>query len=212
MDFLKWLAAGAIGGAIGAAIWVAVGYFSGYEVGWIAWGVGFLAGVGVRIAAQDEEGLAPGLAATAVAVGAVFLGKYFVVSLAVGDLSSQFAEIELDRTDMISSVADEIAGEHDEAGKPVQWPEDVPEDAPLQASYPPALWTEAEARWNSMTAEEQQQRTEEQQAAYAALAEQFEGGMREFALRESFSGWDLLWFGLAAYTAFSLGSGMASDE
>ena len=51
MSFLKWLAAGFIGAAIGGAVWVGVGYFAEAEVGYIAWGIGLLAGIGVRVAA-----------------------------------------------------------------------------------------------------------------------------------------------------------------
>ena len=39
---------GIFGGMVGVFIWVEVGYFTHYEVGWIAWGVGFLVGFGVR--------------------------------------------------------------------------------------------------------------------------------------------------------------------
>ena len=51
MAAIRWLVGGLIGGATGVVIWVLIGYFAHYEVGWIAWGVGFLTGLGVRYAA-----------------------------------------------------------------------------------------------------------------------------------------------------------------
>ena len=39
---------GSIGGLIGAVLWAAITYFSGYQIGWLAVGVGFLVGFGVR--------------------------------------------------------------------------------------------------------------------------------------------------------------------
>jgi len=40
---------GAVGAAIGAAIWAAITSATHYQIGWMAVGVGFLAGFGVRI-------------------------------------------------------------------------------------------------------------------------------------------------------------------
>jgi len=60
MNFLKWLLAGFIGAAIG----VGVGYFAEAKVGYIAWGIGLLAGIGVRVAAnEDDLGMMSGFAA-----------------------------------------------------------------------------------------------------------------------------------------------------
>jgi len=76
LSFPKWIVAGGIGGLIGAAIWAGISYATNYEVGWIAWGVGFLVGVGVRVSAgENEEGFAPGLTAAVVAIVAVLGGK-----------------------------------------------------------------------------------------------------------------------------------------
>jgi hypothetical protein len=41
------LVGGLVAGAIGAGIWAVIAYFTGFELGWIAWGVGLLVGVGV---------------------------------------------------------------------------------------------------------------------------------------------------------------------
>ena len=56
--------AGFIGAAIGGGVWVGVGYFAEAEVGYIAWGIGLLAGIGVRVVAnEDDLGMMSGFAA-----------------------------------------------------------------------------------------------------------------------------------------------------
>jgi hypothetical protein len=82
--FPKWILAGSIGGAIGAAVWAAISYFANAEVGYVAWGIGFIVGFMVRlVAGEKEEGLAPGLTAALIAVVAVLGGKYAGVQLLV---------------------------------------------------------------------------------------------------------------------------------
>ena len=50
MKFAKWGLGGLVGGAIGAAIWAGIVYAIHVEIGWLAWGVGALVGLGVRLA------------------------------------------------------------------------------------------------------------------------------------------------------------------
>ncbi|MEJ2510629.1 MAG: hypothetical protein P8Y72_03430 [Anaerolineales bacterium] len=40
---------GAIGGLLGAVVWAAVTYLTEYQIGWLALGVGYLVGIGVRL-------------------------------------------------------------------------------------------------------------------------------------------------------------------
>jgi len=80
-----------IGGTIGAAIWVAVGYFSGFEVGWIAWGVGVLSGMGVAAvaSANGEADSSSGITAAVISILAVLAGKYAVVHLVIDQAMKQ---------------------------------------------------------------------------------------------------------------------------
>ena len=70
-----------LGGLAGGLIWILVGYFTGAEIGWIAWGVGFLVGVGVRFAAhlgEQDETPGQGLLAGALAIAGMkkYAAKY----------------------------------------------------------------------------------------------------------------------------------------
>jgi hypothetical protein len=63
MKPIAWLVGGLAGGLIGAAAWIVVVYFTDYELGVIAWGIGVLAGYGVRVVAGERKGTAPAVVA-----------------------------------------------------------------------------------------------------------------------------------------------------
>lgn len=81
MGFPKWLVGGLIGTTIGVAVWVAVGFFLEREIGYIAWAIGLLAGIGVRTAAPLDSGVLPGGTALICAVVGVVAAKLLVVTL-----------------------------------------------------------------------------------------------------------------------------------
>jgi hypothetical protein len=81
-----WVIGGAVGGAIGAAIWAGIAYFTGYEVGWIAWGVGALAGVGTMAGARESAGFMSGIVASAIALASLLAGKFVAGSMVLDDL------------------------------------------------------------------------------------------------------------------------------
>lgn len=68
----------AIGAAIGAAIWTAVAYFANYELGWIAWGLGGLAGIGMHLGARDTNSYY-GVIAAVIAILGIVLAKFALV-------------------------------------------------------------------------------------------------------------------------------------
>jgi hypothetical protein len=125
---------------VGAAIWIAIGYFANYEVGWIAWGIGFLVGLGVRTAADDDEGFSPGMAAAAVAVATILIAKYAVVSLLVTDMAGEFVnEDQIEADTMIASEADSIEEEWKQAGRTVEQPlKAFDDDAPPPGTVRPS--------------------------------------------------------------------------
>ena len=213
-DFVKWLVAGSIGGAIGVAIWVAVGYFTSYEIGWTAWGVGFLVGLGVRAGAGDVEGLGPGVVAGGMSVGAILIAKFLVISFLVSDAMPEQASFDqISSEQVIASFAGKIAEEQEAAGKTINWPAEVENlDVPPEQCYPQDIWAEAKQRWQKLTPEEQEQATEDLRTEVVNGVEQFEADVRDIAFKESFTPWDFLWFGLAVFTSFKVGSGMASDD
>jgi hypothetical protein len=80
MWILGSIALSVLGGLLGSILWYAVRQGLGVELGWIAIGVGFLAGVGAAIGAKDNAGVLTGVIACAVAVLAIVMAKYQVAS------------------------------------------------------------------------------------------------------------------------------------
>jgi hypothetical protein len=227
MNLAKMAVGGAIAGLLGAAIWTAIGYFTGLEIGWIAWGIGVLVGIGVRVVGSQEvatfdkvqrrmvrsrvgaEGPVAGAVASVLAVVSVLAGKYALVHLF---LAAPVSSLEgyLEDDTMISSFADEIVVERESRGQEVSWPQGVaPEEAYERADYPPDIWAEAESRWNALPEEERASLKKAQAELIGVALENMEGAQSAMFL-SSFGVFDLLWFGLAAVTAFRLGASASS--
>ena len=219
MSFFKWLLAGVAGAAVGGIAWVGIGYFTNYEIGWIAWGIGLLAGLGVRAAAGGENtGAAPGIAAVAAAAAVVAVSKYAVIALFMQfDMAAQIAnerpDFDSDEYAIVRTADEIIEAEYFASGKEVAWPAGVTyEDADTEAEYPPAIWAPARDKWTALSDDEKRSRREAWKNQYEAdIAEWLEVGQSE-AFAESFTPYDLLWFGLAMFTAFKVGSGSGREE
>lgn len=209
---VRSLIGGLVGGAIGAAIWAGITYGTGMEIGWIAWGVGFLVGLGVRIACGDSaEGVLPGGVAVVAAVLALLVGKYAAIQLLLQQEMPDIA-VSFTATDLKVGLADEVVAEWQAEGRQMNWPNGMSvEEATEEADYPPKVWQEAETRWAKFTPDEQQKMIQDQQQEFDAAIGDFSDEIAMEAFKESFSPIDLLFFGLAIFTAFKLGSGMASD-
>lgn len=99
------------------------------------------------------------------------------------------------------------------AGKEIAWPAEANNiEALLKDQYPKEIWAEAEKRWASLSSQEQEEKTVIYKTDFARTMEQAESEVSAEVFKESFGPLDLLWFGLAAFTAFKIGSGLAKDE
>lgn len=152
-----------------------------------------------------------GVAAVVAAVLVIAGSKYMVVSLLVDkafEETDTSNELRVTAESMIVGIADGVVGEFETAGKRLAWPPGMSvELAESQSDYPPDVWAEASKRWSELGADEQQRQTTEREALMQQLMGAFTDDIRGDAFKESFSPFDLLWFGLAAFTAFRLGSG-----
>lgn len=204
---------GMVGGAIGAAIWAAVAYFANIEIGWIAWGVGGLVGLGAALGARGETGIETGVAAAVIALIAVAAGKYAAVGLYVNEINNKVvASIHFTEVDAQEHMAHQLADQALSEGKTLKWPEGKSlEDAETQADYPKEIWKDMSARWKSMTPDERAQyvKAAEDQAKHSIAS--IASSVRDEGFQASFGAFDLLWFGLALFTAFKVGAGMSGD-
>lgn len=200
------LVLGIVAAVIGGAIWAGIVTLTGYEVGYVAWGVGLIVGVAVAAGAK-EPGVVNGVTAAGLAVGGLLLGKLLIFQLAMPGLVAK----EFNEDPQIHSVV-----------------------AEMQVAKDPNLDPDFKAWYDN---EDPTAYTEEQDAAYYAKLDQLinersaqmseaerDAAVKEFAgmtlaslpieerMNIAFSGWDLLWFGLAVLTAFKIGSGAVANE
>ncbi len=213
MKYFKWLIGGLLGGAIGAAIWAAVTVTTQREIGWIAWGVGILAGLGVRMAAGEDDGVPPGVLAAVIALASVAGGKFLAVHFLIEKVVAEAGVPQISDQDVTAGIADEVVGEMVEQGKTLKWPEgSTLETATKPEEYPKGVWAEATKRFQALTVEERDRIKQEMVSRRDAFINATKDEVRSKAFAESFSPMDAVFFLFAVATAFKLGSGLASQS
>ncbi len=209
------LLGGVLGGALGAAIWAAIAHFLHVEIGWIAWGVGLLVGVGVKLAASDRQ-LTPafGVAAALIAVLSVAAGKYIAVGMAVDQAIREVASGDpaIDEEIAISCVADQVVAEYAEEGRSVRWPGGrEPQNPIAQADYPSDVWAEAVDRWGQSTPQERAEIQNFLRDNFQANVAASRAQIQQAGFRESFGALDILFLALAVATAYKIAGGATTE-
>ncbi len=139
MNVVGAIVGGAVGGVVGAGIWIGVGMATGYELGWIAWGIGALTGLGVMKGSGDEGGAIGGGIAVAFAIVAILVGKWFVIQLAISQWSS-------DEDIAISEFADMIL---DDDGTQIPTSRFITAES-LEDAYPANVWAQAKQQFEAL--------------------------------------------------------------
>ncbi|MDI1290706.1 MAG: hypothetical protein PSX37_12245, partial [bacterium] len=193
----------------------AIGYFTGYEVGWIAWGIGALAGLGLAFGVGDDSDAGTGGIAAMVAVAAILAGKFAVAHLLVNQeldtLETSMTEVSSDDSKLY--MADQLVTEYESTGKAVNWPAGMTiDDADEPADYPADLWKDTEARWKTMTPEAQEEYRVGVEEQNKIMFESFRTEVTSSAFMDSFALWDVLWVILAVLSAFKIGSGAGGSD
>jgi phosphate/sulfate permease len=201
---LKGLIGGLIAGLIGAAVWAAVAYFTGWGSGWIAWGIGALIGFVAAKAAGEEAGDGLGILAALIAVLAILGGKYATAHVFTQKILAEAPAHVVDDDYLLRLEATKVAEEWEKNGKTLAWPSE--KDIVIgstQSEFPPDVWEEATKRWDATPLEERERIRAGMKADYANFCAALPWKM----FKASFSLWDILFIGLALFSAFKLGSG-----
>jgi hypothetical protein len=209
MNLLRSAIGALIGGAIGAVIWGAVVWYTGYEIGWIAWGVGILAGVGAKLG-TDEPEVATGILAAVLAVLSIGAAKYGVISIGVDGMLDDVDITHMTDELTLSYLADDVIAQWEAEGRAFEWPPEATGARESERDYPADAWALALERWNSLEAAEQQTYREELFADWRAQAEVSAAEFKTASFKESFAGMDLVFAVLAIITAFKIGAGTAA--
>jgi hypothetical protein len=223
MKLVKWLIGGGIGAAIGGAVWIAVIHFTGYELGWIAWGVGGLAGLGVAITGDADLDGGSGIVAAGLAIAAILLGKVMIYDHYANAMVAQISAQLTSEQAYISTVANRIIGregysESELMAMPYPAPTGTTAEAldaidslaeieaidlDYAANYPIEIWAQAEQEWQGMASADRQTIQDEHQQAVDEMEAYATAGT---SLGDVVGIFDALWLFLAAGTAYKLGS------
>lgn len=206
----KSIITGVIAGLVGAGVWAAISHFGNVEIGWIAIGIGAFVGFAVGASAAHEASAATGAIAVVIAVLSIVGGKWAAVELDAREAFAKGMEL-VDFTDetFIVQFADETYFEWQDAGRNVQFPRGSDIDsASSEEEYPQELWREAEARWDALGPDGQEQMREDLDSEVKGAFRAEIKSRKMDAFKASFGLLDILFFGLAIVAAFKLGSGI----
>lgn len=218
MTYAKALFGAAAGGFIGATIWAVLSYLVHIEIGWIAWGVGVLAGFGAASAAGGRTGVGTGLIASVVSLVSILAGKAAAVHLAVGDYIHQerMSAGNITDEDLQACIADEIVREYDNRGVALEWPDEEEqwsdesaseEDVHVSESYPPEVWREMLQRWHGLSAGERDEMRASMHAETLVALDHARVPLEAIGFVASFGVVDGVFMFLAIGTAYRLGAG-----
>jgi len=83
------LIGGAVAAAVGGGVWGLIVNATGYEIGYLAWGLGLLSGLGVVIASGGKKGPALQVLAVVSSLAAVLFGKYLSFAHALKEVVTE---------------------------------------------------------------------------------------------------------------------------
>lgn len=193
---------GIVAGVAGAAAWAALIYFTHFEIGYLAWGIGFL--VGAAMLRGGGFGVRGGIAAALISLASIAGGKFAATHL----ICQKFAPDPIALTSEESMrvvLVDEVVREREEAGTPITWPDGVdPDEASGPEDYPKDVWAEGIKRWEALDADAKEKKRVERRRmlneAWRMTFPQF----RWYAFTNSFDAFDLLFGAFAVFTAYAI--------
>jgi hypothetical protein len=108
-SLLPAIGAGLVAALAGGIIWGLIVKISDYEVGFVAWGIGFIAGTAVVLATRGAKGQRLQVIAVVSALLGILLGKYLAFAFTVqDDAKSVGGSIGLVSGDMLSLFRDNL--------------------------------------------------------------------------------------------------------
>lgn len=213
---IVWALGGLLLGSIGSGIWALVSWKTHYEIGWIAWGIGVLAGIGVSlVCGGGRQGMVSGIIACVCAIACIAGGKYAAIAIEGNQVFAKFAaNHKFDDHDLQVRLARQVAADWSHQGKPLVWPKDKdkdPDEAEAAADFPPGVWDAAQAKWNQGEKWQADYR-EKEEAAFQQNLVLAKPKIIAAVWKRSFGFFDILWCLLAIGSAFKIASGGTNND
>jgi hypothetical protein len=217
--YVRMTLCGLGGGILAALLWAGFSYMTGAELGWVAWGVGLVVGLGVRWADTEAQGWVPGVLAAVLVIPALVGGKYLAVRFIA---AREFAKItipeEVDPEFAKVELASEVVAEYEAKKKQLNWPNktrlvtSATKGPQAGDEFPADVWRETNRRWDKLPPADQKQRLSVAKKNLLRIIDDLKAHAIARAFENSFSPFDILWFLLAIATAFRVGSRLAPAE
>jgi hypothetical protein len=197
------IAAGLVAALVGGGIWAAIVLITSFEVGWAAWGIGFLVGLAMaRTTINRSRALA--LTAAALAVLGLVAGKALVTTGSPGVIADHLVE----NPEYLEGALAWQMYDADELAPATMAAIDATDAAGDTLSD--ALWAEMVGQASDRLAGmSQPERRELAEASARAYVSQMTVADR---LTAQFSGFDALWILLAVGTAFRVMDGRPEEQ
>ena len=214
-----------VGALIGAAIWFAIAAKTGYEIGWIAWGLGFLAGIGMVLGYRDQTTTAGITAAIISVIGIVAAKAAIFIFVIYSVVTGNTSDIDLQRGYVTGMMARDMLRERGvdpgeateaqgneaqvEAERRVKQMNDT-EVHKKWAEYRKAA--EEEAKESKAGAEKNSKPRPTQTADGENRTRLAISDLIPVFFKAMFGALDLLFVGLAVVSAFKIGSGWSKAQ
>jgi hypothetical protein len=193
------LGVGAVVAALGGGLWAMVVIMFKVELGVLAWGIGLAVGAAIMAVAKSGD-MRLGVGGATIALGGLLLGKVLIAQFG---LAHTGAEKVVEDPAMLSDAVyyDMVQNEEVDPEVVSYYKTATDESRPGPELNQKLMTTEAK-----VTSRVEHMNAEEKQAVAQGYVDYAVGEM-PFTDRMGFSGWDLLWLGLAVYTAFRICAG-----
>lgn len=225
---VKWLIAGGVAGAVGAVAWALLIYYANIQISLLAWGIGIVVGIAIRVAAEDDTGPKTGLGAVVLTLAAVVAGKYGGISMIVDReiakagvaLESELSTLTYTDEEALKDMVVKEANEATEAGKPMRWPVGKNlENAEALSDYPADIVAKVRGVWAGMSKDKReehkaaklQEQKDLERAFYNAVVREARSKVTGSGFVSSFGLFGTVFLGLSLITAYKLGSGTEND-
>jgi hypothetical protein len=218
-----------VGAAIGGLVWFLVAWYANLAVGYIAWGIGVLAGLGMmwghRTPSTKAGVVAAGMSALGIVGAKLAIFIVVIYSMVTGDTENIEFQREYVKANMTEETLDE-RGVVAEKDREAQWDKVYEEaDVLVAAMSDEEVRAKVKAYQEQNAAEEKEGEDEEEHLASgldkattdesskaASKAESMEageaiGGLLSLFVQSMFRPFDFLWFFLAISSAYKIGRG-----
>ena len=193
---------GTIAAVFGAVVWAAIFYYGNMEIGYLAWGIGLLVGLGVS-AGSRSGGIGAAAIAIILTVLSILSGKYAAVHLAIDNIINKtVAEIQFDDNSIMMDLAEKAVVDAEAAGETLEFRNGTnTDDAARLEDYPETILKQVIEEFASMTEQEKQKSKDSLEKSFHTNIAEAKTMLIQEGFMASFSPFGILFFILGIFTA-----------